>query len=230
MKTTTLLIGLFIIPLYASGQTPQSVKLNNNKISAESIKPELQYVFPDFQSGRVVMKNKSQVKCQLNYSFLHDEVLFINDKGEKMALANPEDISEVYIANRLFIPELKGYYEVIERGTVNLVYKWICNITEKGKEGALGITTDAPSVVQMNRMSFDAREWKLDVDKEAVVSVEVVPYLKIKTKYIIIKGAKDFYRAIPGKKEEIKLYISQNSVDFRKEADLRRLVEYCNTL
>jgi hypothetical protein len=43
-------------------------------------------------------------------------------------------------------------------------------------------------------------------------------------------GAKDFYRAIPGKKEKIKLYISQNSVDFRKEADLRRLVEYCNSL
>lgn len=230
MKTTTLLIGLFIIPMYASGQTPQSVKLNNNKISAESIKPELQYVFPDFQSGRVVMKNKSQVKCQLNYSFLHDEVLFINEKGEKMALANPEEISEVYIANRLFIPELKGYYEVIERGAVNLVYKWTCNIAEKGKEGALGITTDAPSVVQMNRMSFDAREWKLDVDKEAVISVEVVPYLKIKTKYVIVKGAKDFYRAIPGKKEEIKLYISQNPVDFRKEADLKRIVKYCNSL
>ena len=230
MKPLTLILSLFVIPLCSMGQTPQTITMDNNKISSDAIKPELQYVFPDFQSGRVVMKNKSQVKCQLNYSFLHDEVLFINEKGEKMALANPEDISEVYIANRLFIPKLKGYYEVIERGAVNLVYKWTCNIAEKGKEGALGITTDAPSVVQMNRMSFDAREWKLDVDKEAVVSVEVVPYLKIKTKYIIVKGAKDFYRAIPGKKDEIKMYINQNPVDFKKEADLRRLTEYCNSL
>jgi hypothetical protein len=204
--------------------------MNNNKISSEAIKPELQYIFPDFQNGKVIMKNQTEVNCKLNYSFLHDEVLFINANGEKMALANPDDISEVYIANRTFIPALKGYCEVIERGTIGLVYKWTCNIAEKGKEGALGVTTDAPGVVQMNRISFDAREWKLDVDKEAVVSVEVVPYLKIKSKYVSVKGAKDFFKAIPGKKDEIKTYISQNPVDFKKEADLRRLTQYCNSL
>jgi hypothetical protein len=147
-----------------------------------------------------------------------------------MALANPDDISEVHIANRLFIPGLKGYCEVIERGTISLVYKWTCNIAENGKEGALGISTDAPSVVQMNRMSFDAREWKLDVDKEAVVSVEVIPYLRIRSKYVPVKGEKDFYKAIPGKKDEIKMYFDQNPVDFKKEADLRRLTQYCNSL
>jgi len=46
------------------------------------------------------MKNSTEVKCKLNYSFLLDEVLFINANGEKMALAKPEDISEVHIANR----------------------------------------------------------------------------------------------------------------------------------
>jgi hypothetical protein len=230
MKTYTLLISLLIIPICVSGQTPQSIKMNNNKISTEAIKPELQYIFPDFQNGKVIMKNSNEIKCKLNYSFLLDEVLFINENGEKMALANPEEISEVHIANRLFIPGLKGYCEVIERGAVLLVYKWTCNIAEKGKEGALGIPTDAPSVVQMNRMSFDAREWKLDVDKEAVVSVEVIPYLKIRSKYISVKGAKDFFKATPGKKDEIKTYISQNPVDFKKEADLRRLTQYCNSL
>jgi|WetSurMetagenome_2_1015567.scaffolds.fasta_scaffold70508_1 hypothetical protein len=230
MKTLSLLVSILIIPIYVSGQTPQSVKMNNNKISSDAIKPELQYIFPDFQNGKIIMKNQTEVKCKLNYSFLHDEVLFINENGEKMALANPEDISEVHIANRTFIPGLKGYCEVIERGTIGLVYKWTCNISEKGKEGALGITTDAPSVVQMNRMSFDAKEWKLDVDKEAVVSVEVIPYLKIRSKYVSLKGAKDFFKAIPGKKDEIKTYIDQNPVDFKKELDLRRLTQYCNSL
>ena len=188
MKTFPLFLSIFMISICISGKTPQSVKMNNNKIYSEVIKPELQYIFPDFQSGRVILKNKPEVKCHLNYNFLLDEVLFIDENGEKMALANPDDILQVYIANRLFIPSLKGYFEVIERGAVSLVYKWTCNISEKGKEGALGVSSDAPSIYQLNQMSFDAKTWKLDVDKEAVVSVEVIPYLKIKSKFVPVKG------------------------------------------
>ena len=230
MKTILSFMILLLIPICVLGQTPQSVKMNNNKISAESIKTELQYIFPEFQSGRVILKNIPEVKCQLNYNFLLDEILFINEKGKKMALANPDDILLIYIANRMFIPGLKGYCEVIERGEVSLVYKWTCNILEKGKEGALGVTTDAPGVYQMNQMSFDAKQWKLDVDKEAVVSVEVMPFLKRNSQYVPIKGAKDFFRIFPGNKPEIKQYIWQNPVDFKKEADLRRLTQYCNSL
>ena len=104
------------------------------------------------------------------------------------------------------------------------------NITDKGKEGALGITTDAPSVYQMNQISFDARTWKLDVDKEVVVSVEVIPYLYVKSRCVPVKGARDFLRSFPGKNSEIKDYIKDNAVDFRKEADLRRLTRFCNSL
>ena len=230
MKTLSLFIVLFILSISVWGQTPQSVKMNNNKISATAVKPELQYIFPDFQNGRVLMKNMPEVKCQLNYNFMLDEVLFIDENGEKKALANPEDVLLIYIGNRMFIPSSKGYYEVIERGEVSLVYKWTCNIREKGKEGALGVTTDAPSVVQMNQMSFDARQWKLDVDNEAVVSVEVIPYLKINSKYVSVKGEKDFFKVLPRKKQEIKEYVKLNPVDFKKEADLRRLTKYCNSL
>jgi len=82
----------------------------------------------------------------------------------------------------------------------------------------------------MNQMSFDNRTWKLDVDKKAVVTVVVVPYLLINSKCVMIKGGQDFAKAFPGNKSEIKLYIEQNPVDFKKEADLRRLTIYCNSL
>ena len=204
--------------------------MDNNKISAKSIKPELQLLFPDYQSGRVILKNLPDVKCQLNYNFLLDEILFIDVNGNKMALANQNDVLQVFIGNRLFIPSAKGYFEVIENGVVSLIYKWNCNIIEKGKEGALGVKTDAPSVVQMNQISFDAKTWKLDVDKEALVTVEVIPFLKAKSKLIQVKGAKDFYKAFPGRTPQMKTYILRNPVDFKKEADLRRLIKYCNTL
>ena len=230
MKTIYFHLILIVIPICTLAQTPQTITLDNNKVSSDVINPELQYLFPDFQTGRVVIKDMPVINCQLNYNFLLDEVLFIDENGKKMALANPQDVLQVYIGNRLFITTSKGYFEVIEREPISLVYKWTCNITEKGKEGALGLVSDAPSIYQINQISFDARTWKLDVDNKAVVSVEVIPYLKIKSKCVSVKGAKDFLKAFPGKSSEIKLFIKQNPVDFKKEADLRRLTKYCNSL
>ncbi len=141
-------------------QTPQKIILDDNKASVSDINPELQLIFPDFRDGSIHYKGKRPIECKLNYNFLLDEILFLNEKGEKMALANPEDVLNVSIADRVFIPTAKGYFEVIEDGKASLVYKWICRISKAGKEGALGISTDAPSVYQLNRFSFDAREWR----------------------------------------------------------------------
>ena len=230
MKTLYSSLILLVIQTGILAQTPQTITLDNNKVYAKDIKPELQYLFPDFQKGRIILKDRKVINCQLNYNFLLDEVLYIDENGTKMALANLQDILQIFIGNRLFITTSKGYFEVIEREPISLVYKWTCNIIEKGKEGAMGLVSDAPSIYQMNQISFDARTWKLDVDNKAIVSVEVIPYLKIKSKCVPVKGVKDFLKAFPGKSSEIKLYIVQNPVDFKKEADLRRLTKYCNSL
>jgi hypothetical protein len=230
MKTLFFFSTLLVVSISTLAQAPQTVTLDNNNLSAKDIKPELQFLFPDFQNGRVVLKDGKVVSCQLNYNFLIDEVLFIDENGKQMALANPKDVSRVYISNRFFTSSSKGYYEVIVPSPISLVYKWKCNIIPKGKEGALGITSDAPSIYQMNQMSFDSKTWKLDVDNKVVVSVEVIPYLQIKSTFIQVKGEQDFLKAFSGKRAEIKSYLVKTPVDFKKEADLRRLTEYCNSL
>lgn len=230
MKQLYFLLIIVVFNGVADAQKPQIVPMDNNKISASDVKPEIKYLFPGFQPGRVILKDIRVINCQLNYNMLFDEILYINEFGKEMALANPEDVKQVYISNRQFVATPNGYFEVIEQEPVSLVYKWTCHITEKGKEGALGISTDAPSVYQMNQISFDAKTWKLDVDKEAVVSVKVIPYLKSGLNCIQIKGERDFMRSFPGIKSEIKQYLNQNPIDFRKEADLRRLTKFCNSL
>lgn len=230
MKTLYVIALFLMASEYLVCQTPQKIIVKNNKATSEMINPELQQIFPGFQKGSIYYKGERPIECNLNYNFLLDEILFLNEKGEKMALANPQDVSKVIINDRTFIPSPKGYFEVIENGEVSLVYKWICRISKVGKEGALGISTDAPSVYQLNRFSFDAREWKMGVDEEAVAAVEVKPYLKIDSKFIQITDAKSFMKAFRGEKIKLNQYIDQNSVDFKKEADIRKLTRYGNSL
>lgn len=114
MKSLPYHIILVLFPLLTYAQTPQTVTMDNNKVSSRAIKPELQFIFPDFEPGRVVLKDRKVINCKLNYNFLLDEVLFIDENGKQMALANPHDVLPVFIVNRLFIPISGGYYEVIE--------------------------------------------------------------------------------------------------------------------
>lgn len=225
-----ILFFILISPGYLFSQGSQKIKIDNNKASAESIRPELQQIFPDFRSARISYKGMPPIACRANYNFLFDEIMFINEKGEKMALANPGDLQQVKIENRTFIPSPKGYFEVIESGDVSLLYKWVCRITEARTEGALGLSTAAPSVYQMKRISFDSKEWNMEVDKEAMASIEVIPYLKAKSGFISVKGPQSFKKAFRSKNNEIRDYLDKEPVDFRSEADLRRLIMYCNSL
>ena len=74
MKTLAFFSSLLVIQIVTFGQTPQTITLDNNKISLEAVKPELQYIFPDFQNGSVILKNHPEIKCKLNYNFLLDEI------------------------------------------------------------------------------------------------------------------------------------------------------------
>jgi hypothetical protein len=220
---------LLIIPAVLYSQESQSILIGNNKVAADQLGPEYQQIFPDFRTSRVFYKGLSPINCKANYNFLLDEIHYLDEKGDTMAIANPKDLSYVMIGDRMFISSEKGFLEVIEKGDVSLVYKWICRIRSKSREGALGISTDAPGVYQMNRISFDSREWNMKVNEEGLASVEVLPYLKTKSRIISITGETSFLK-ICHNKDSLRKYLNENPVDFHKEMDLRRLTIFVNSL
>lgn len=230
MNKKMLILYVFLIaPVFMYAQGNQKVLIKNNTVRSGQLNHEFQQIFPDFRNARVVYKGLSPIRCKANYNFLLDEIHYLNEKGDTMAIANPQDLSYVMIEDRMFIPNQKGFYEVIEKGNVSLVYKWVCRIRSVSREGALGISTDAPGVYQMNRISFDSREWNMKVNEDALASVEVIPYLKTKSRMIAVTGEGSYLKAYHNK-EPLRKYLDNNPVDFHKEADLRRLSVFANSL
>lgn len=223
-------IGILLANATVWGQASQTIIVRNNKVAASDIAPEYQQIFPGFRDATIIYKGMAPIKCQANYNFLLDEIHFLNEKGEKLAISNPIDLTQVIIDNRVFIFTPKGYVEVIEKGDIWLVYKWSCVFTGKTKEGAYGIKKDTPGIYQMNRISFDSREWNMDVDQEAITFVEVKPYLKSKGKLIHANSLHSFIKAFGKDKFTIKEYAEHNDIDLNKEADLRKFVKFANSL
>jgi hypothetical protein len=111
-KALLLPIIFLIIPAGLFSQESQKILINNNKVAAEQFGPEFQQIYPDFRNSRVVYKGLSPINCRANYNFLLDEIHYLNEKGDTMAIANPRELSYVIIGDRMFIPSEKGFLEV----------------------------------------------------------------------------------------------------------------------
>ncbi|MDR2556762.1 MAG: hypothetical protein LBC49_03510, partial [Bacteroidales bacterium] len=97
---TTLLISLFFV-MASFAQTAQQ-------------KDSIVFAFPDFTRGTVVLKDGSQVKTSLNYNYLNQNVLYIDDKtGQELKLDNLKDVALIEIGKRYFVPVLMGLGELV---------------------------------------------------------------------------------------------------------------------
>ena len=83
------------------------------------------YLFKEFTQGSVALKNRTFVKTTFNYDTLHDKLLYM-DGDQIMELSDYSDVQSVFIGERMFIPQGKSLYEVVDLGESpsKLLIRW----------------------------------------------------------------------------------------------------------
>src|SRR4030095_12622094 len=71
------------------------------------------YHFPQFIKGEVFFKDDRKATAKMNYTRLFDQMLFINSKGDTLALANEKTIKFIALDQDTFYYE-EGYIRIIE--------------------------------------------------------------------------------------------------------------------
>ena len=231
MKTITSIGFLILFPITLSGQNLKEIKLSADIPANEQIPNEYQFVFPTFMQGTIAFPNSAPSRAKFNYNFLFDEIQYINAKGEKMTMANPEEMISAVINKRVFIYRNKGFYEVIETGKISLLLKRHCFLYMENKPVGYGMTSSTSAVNSASYITSEgSREYKL--------TESGVYTIKLDSSYWISDGRKIFnaltlknYKKLFSKNEtEIDSFFKANQINMKQEADLRRLVDYCNSL
>jgi hypothetical protein len=186
-------------------------------------------LLPHFTRSIVVMKSGEKRTAALNYNLVDQEMVFMQ-KNLYWILDEPQLIDTIYMANRMFVPFEKGFYELAVAAPVTLF------IQHKSYAESLGVPTGYGAMSQTAPPNYVAQIY----GPRGAVNLEIPSNVKVvdDTEYWIRKegmlqkfnSKRLFLKIFPDKEKELEQYIKKNKVDFKNQQSLVNLVLYCNEL
>ena len=175
------------------------------------------------------MKSGEKRTAVLNYNLVDQEMVFMQ-KNLYWVLDEPQLIDTIYMANRMFVPFEKGFYELAVAAPVTLF------IQHKSYAESLGVPTGYGVMSQTAAPNYVAQIY----GPRGAINLEIPPNVKVvdDTEYWIrregilqkFNSKRLFLKIFPDKEKELQQYINKNKVDFKNQQSLVNLVLYCNEL
>jgi hypothetical protein len=215
VMTRTISILLFSgIAFYLGAQIPQA-----------DLRP--QFLFKNFDTGQVIMKNGQINETMLNYNTLTGKMIFIKD-NKYMDLTNLNMVDTVVIDNRRFVPAASWFNEVLYQGKISLFARH--QGTLKGGPGAYGKTSIVSTNHYLSNIMIRQGEGDLSLPQEYFVEPKTVYLVRKDNEWFEFYNEKQFLKIFPEKSTEIKNFIKQNRIRTDRPEDLVRLITWYNSL
>ena len=187
------------------------------------------YRLPAFTNGTVTFRDGTRAGGKMNYHIFLGEIQFIDNKGDTLSLANPETIDSVAIDSSLYYYK-NGYLQVIATyGIYRLVKKEKIEFRPI-KIGAFGNQSPGTSIESYGKATTPyINNNHLTLNEDIVVLKETSYFLRYK-KFREEKASRQgFVAAFPALKKQIDDFTAANNINFKNEADLKKLLAFCAT-
>lgn len=208
------------------------------------------FLFDNFAQGGVYFKNGAVNAALMNYDANNGKMYF-QQGGELMELMGVAAIDSIKFGDRKFIQLQGDFIEPFktEHGTISI--QWRIHKIHQGYEGAYGLTTQSggakkiqlPSNFGMGTFTTsggggmyngtfgvnDAHEGGRNFDVWKMQTSCIYHFAK-DGKIYKVKRTKDLLKAFPDKKEEIKRYATENSLDMLSADKALQLIDYALSL
>jgi hypothetical protein len=223
---TCLFLSILCLPAIA-----QKVEPNKEIIKAHSLDDlpaDMGYRYPKFTQGQVYFKDGTRSTAHFNYNLFLGEMQYLDAKGDTLSIANEKDINYVAVATDTFYLN-KGVFEVAgDYAYVKLAVKQTLRYTDNEKIGAYGIPSSSASISSMSIVDNNQRSYKLRANENSVYAKEKFYYLIVKANNQALPATKqNVLKSFSRSRDKIEDYISANEINFKSEADLKKLLEFC---
>ena len=213
LKITLPILLFFLSTLIASSQEQQ--------------KDISHYIFPSFTKGKILLKTGINKEAMMNYNSITEEMIF-EENGTKLALANPENVDTIYIAERKFITSGATYYELLENFRIPLLVRHLCTDLATGKDSGYGGTSSTSAIKSTSTMFAPGKAYEMKLPDGYIIEPYVEYNLKIDNDFKRIYNTNTVIKCFPEKESDVKSFVKANKTSFKKEADVKRLIEFCN--
>lgn len=182
-------------------------------------------LFSEYSNGTILMKSGSKIQVKLNYDTANKNMMYLQGSDE-MILLNSHEADTVYINEEKFIPFNSRFVEVVELSNGNAFIDWSLKLGHRGNRGAYGQITQN-KVETINTANWSNREYRPESAEVVELKNDNEYWFSKKGELVKFKNEKNLIKHFPGYRDEIKSYIKENKVDFKKVNDVLALLNYC---
>ncbi|MEO6315664.1 MAG: hypothetical protein ABIU63_16655 [Chitinophagaceae bacterium] len=214
---------VLLLAVQGAAQTSETVHVAAGNDIAAAVSAYGIYRLPVFTKGTVFFSDGKLAKENLNYNIMNDQVMYIDQKGDTLAVAFPEEIKKIDINGLILYYTKKGWLEDIAAiPSLNLLVKRTINI-HYAKEGAFGIANSTNGIDSYTTFTSNNASYHLVVSEDAMIKKITAYYLLTTNDSLLPATKSNFLDRFPGNKKNIEAYLANNKVNFSKSQDLIQL-------
>lgn len=205
------------------------VKVNTLHEETSEVLQERIFKYPEFLQSTVVFGDGGVLETNMNYNRYFRQLFFINEKKDTLALAHPATYKMFIIGKDSFYFTGKGFCFLLEKyKDVHLAKEEVLSLIGKEKKGLYGTYSSVSSADSEMTYSNDEQQkiqW-LKIDQNAIYQMEENFLLKDRFDNFFTADKKNFHNLFRLKQKELKQYLKENKVDYKKKEDLVKLLEF----
>jgi len=203
------------------------------------------YFYDEFRPGTVFFTEGAPVQALMNYSFVSQNMLFVNpnNPNETLSLVRQPNMTHIEIGYDIFVPvQPHGFAHVISDGPVTLLLRKRIFL-EADRRGAYGMPTNTGTVNTLSSFSSiigasgdlpdGAGSRTLTI---AHNSLEVTTRTRTEQRFYLMRDRvavpatrRNFLNLYREIRPQLETFIRENSINFRNEQHVRSLTIFANS-
>jgi hypothetical protein len=211
----------------AMAQAPPMYQVSAGEIATDIIPSQEIYRYPSFTDGYISFHNGMLPSMKLNYSLLFNEMEFIGETGDTLAIANVQDIKEISIGEHqyFYLPKT-GFVEVIaEMPQASLARNQSWQIKDRKDLIPRGLQWGRSPEIPTYRQVLTHK-----APKDLKIRKETAYFIRDKNGRFYPAKQSTFRHLFRRNRHAVTDYIKAQKTNFRQEEDLLQLLEFCNQL
>lgn len=204
---------LFSVIINASAQTEPPKNLPN-------------FLFPEFSRATIKLKAGNAYAATINYNLVDEEMVFLQGDSY-MVLSTPQEIDTITVDGRIFIPFTKGFYELIYHDSLMVFMQHKSTAEPVGKPGAYGTNSQTSTGYNRQLLYGPIGSVRLSLPDNLKVTADDQYWVVKNQEMEKFYNKKQFLKIFKDKEQDLNKYFNTQKVDFKKQVDVAKLVEYC---
>jgi hypothetical protein len=226
MRALLILIAVFACYFAGFAQNRNYVTIGSGNNIMDILSQQEVFMYPSFTDGKVFMKDGSEIKAKMNYSRVSDEIHFISEKGDTLALGN-EKLVKFIVAGVDTIFYDEGYLKQLNGGKdVKLAIKDYWIITSAKKLGAYNTSNNSVRVDTYSLYTREGKLYNLIVNEDVEIKRAQLFYFGDGNNHFMPASKKNLFALFPKNELLIETYLKEQKIDFRKKSDVDRLFSF----